>query len=274
MKLKKPHLFLLQPITPIVGFILQKDVYTTNLLYENDQFPTKSLRKTLPFHKLPWMMKTNPNSCVTILKEKNPNLEPENLINKKYLLRPKKLRNRRLKFPLPKMKTVPLGSSILNSELCKNNLRIKFLKDDYNITSISGRQFEYKIKKKTNQSLKTNDFNVSFIKNNYKNRNSVRLDLEDKIDENEKQTPLKTYSGENKGQKYRNVKYDKIHKNKKFKNILEKSVYELRKEINQINDDLKGINLVEKERKKSFYKKDFFTTQIYTKINKKVSAKY
>ena len=45
MKHKKNPLILPHPITPIVGFILQKDVYTTNLLYANDQFPTKSLRK-------------------------------------------------------------------------------------------------------------------------------------------------------------------------------------------------------------------------------------
>ena len=30
---------------PPAGFILQKDVYTTNLLYANDQFPLTSLKK-------------------------------------------------------------------------------------------------------------------------------------------------------------------------------------------------------------------------------------
>ena len=62
MKYKKPNLILPKPISPIMGFILQKDVYTTNLLYANDQFPTRSLRKTIPFIKKPWMKDVNPSS--------------------------------------------------------------------------------------------------------------------------------------------------------------------------------------------------------------------
>ena len=57
MKHKRNPLILPHPITPIVGFILQKDVYTTNLLYANDKFPTKSLRKALPFRKPSYMKK-------------------------------------------------------------------------------------------------------------------------------------------------------------------------------------------------------------------------
>ena len=60
---------------------------------------------------------------------------------------------------------------------------------------------------------------------------------------------------------------DKLHKRENNKNSPDKSIYEIRKDIYQINDDLKMIYLKDKERKKIFYKKDFFSTQIYNKIN-------
>jgi hypothetical protein len=156
MKNKKNHLFLHPKISPIVGFILQKDVYTTNLLYANNLFSTKFLRKTLPFRKSFWMNKTNPNSCLSILNEKKPNLEINEEILKfqKYLFKPKKLRNKRLKFPLPKMKTIPLRNSILYEAICKDNIRIKFLKDDSNITSKFGKKIFYNLTNKNCDNLR------------------------------------------------------------------------------------------------------------------------
>ena len=274
MKHKKPQIILPNPISPIVGFILQKDVYTTNLLYANDQFSTKSLRKTIPFHKPIWMINTNPNSCITILKENNPNLENNNTIEieKRLLLKPKKLRNRKLKFPLPKMKAVPLSYSILQNEICKENIKIKDLKDDFNISSALGRNIKYYLKWKTNRNINKNDFSDSF-NNIYKTHNSIKLKITDENEKNKNNTPLKTFFGNTKTIYKRTIKFDKIHHKPGVKNIPNKSLNELRKDIYQINDDLKRINLKEKERKKLFCKKDFFTTQIYTKINMRIKAK-
>ena len=51
---------------PPSGFILQKDVYTTNLLYANDQFPLTYLKQRLPFRP---PRKLNPNNSVKILRQ-------------------------------------------------------------------------------------------------------------------------------------------------------------------------------------------------------------
>ena len=48
---------------------------------------------------------------------------------------------------------------------------------------------------------------------------------------------------------------------------MEKTADDLRIDIYEINNYLKEIIFKEKERKKSFYRKDFFSTQIYNKIN-------
>lgn len=278
MKIKRSPLILPQRITPIVGFILQKDVYTTNLLYAYDKFSTKSLRKNLPFRKISIGI-TNPDSCITVYKEKTPNLGRNEgfIMEQKLLIKPKKLRKRRLKFPLPKMKTVPLGNSVLNVDVCKEDIRIRYLKDDSNITSRSNIKFIYNLRTKTHGNLKKNDFSVSFNKDQYKYRKTIKLKSEEKSGESEKQNyyhPLKTFFSENKIIYERNIKFDKIHKSKDVKNLAEKSVYELKKEIYQINDDLRNLNLKEKERKFSFYKKDFFPTQIYNKINMKKEQKH
>ena len=275
MKHKKPHLILPKPISPIMGFILQKDVYTTNLLYANDQFPTRSLRKTIPFIKKPWMKDVNPSSCITITREKNSILEKnsEFILDKNFLFKHKKLRGRKLKFPLPKMKTVALSNSILQEEICKDDVTIKYLKDDGNITSTPGKKFKYTLKSKTNRYLKKNDFSVSF-NNTSQSNNSLKLNLNDESEKQKYNSPLKTYTGDKKRINDRKIKLSKIHSKNIIKNIITKNFYELKKDICRINDDLRRFNLNEKERKRSFFKKDFFPTQIYTKIKKKKGLKH
>ena len=275
MNHKKPNLILPQPIPPIVGFILQKDVYTTNLLYANDKFPTRALRKTIPFLKKPRMKNINPNTCITITREKNSIFEKnsEFILDKNLLFIHKKLKRRRLKFPLPKMKTVPLSNSILQEEICKDDIRIKYLKDDGNITSTPGRKFKYTLKSKASRCLKKNDFSVSF-NNTSQSNNSLKLNLNDENEKPKYNTPFKTYAGDKKKINDRNIKFSKIHKKNAIKNLTSKNFYDLTKDIKQINDDLRRFNLKEKERKKSFFKKNFFPTQIYTKINMKKSKKY
>ena len=256
---RRLHLSLYPKISPIVGFILQKDVYTTNLLYANDKFPTKSLRKTIPFLKPSYMHKTNPDSCITILNEKRPKLEinDEILTNSKYPFKHKKLGNKRLKFPLPKMKTIPLTNSILQEEICKEDLKIKFLKDDSNIYSNSGKKLFYNLTSKENSTLNqnSNKNNRDFV---FKKRNSIKLNFKNY---------LKHEKEEEEKQKHKISLKNNSSMGKNNINSLEKSTSDIREEIYQINNDLKEIIYKEKERRKLFYRKDFFSTQIYNKIN-------
>ena len=85
---------------------------------------------------------------------------------------------------------------------------------------------------------------------------------------------MKTYNGDKKRINDRKIKLSKIHSKNIIKNIITKNFYELTKDIHQINDDLRRFNFNEKERKRSFFKKDFFPTQIYTKINMKKGLKH
>ena len=255
---RRLHLFIYPKISPIVGFILQKDVYTTNLLYANDKFPTKSLRKTIPFLQPSYMRKTNPDSCITILNEKRPKLEinDEILTNSKYPFKHKKLGNKRLKFPLPKMKTIPLRNSILQEEICKEDLKIKFLKDDSNIYSNSGKKLFYNLTSKENSTLNQNNNknNRDFV---FKKRNSIKLNFKNYLN----------HKKEEEKQKHKNSSKHNSSLGKNNINSLEKSTSDIRDEIYQINNDLKEIIYKEKERRKLFYRKDFFSTQIYNKIN-------
>ena len=137
------------PILPIVGFILQKDVYTTNLLYANDQFSTKSLRKTLPFRSGSGRKPNNPSSSLTILRQNGflaDNSEDEDTFYMRSTFKPKKLNNKQLKFPLPKINSIPLTNSILREDICKQDIKIKYLDDDLNITSKFGKKIIYNLK--------------------------------------------------------------------------------------------------------------------------------
>ena len=143
---------ILQPkIAPVVGFILQKDVYTTNLLYSYDQFPTKSLRKTIPFRTGSGRKPDNPCSSLTIYRQNgffSENSEDEEVFYMRNTFKPSKLNNKHLKFPLPKIKSVPLTNAILNEDICKQDVKIKYMEDDLNITSKFGKKIIYNLKEK------------------------------------------------------------------------------------------------------------------------------
>ena len=131
---------------PPCGFILQKDVYTTNLLYANDQFPLTSLKKRLPFRP---PKRLNPNNSVKILRQ-NGKIS-DNAENKKEFyfyntFKPKYLIKRKLKFPIPQSKPIPLTNLNYYEEISKKDVKIKNIDDDLNITSINGRKIFYRFK--------------------------------------------------------------------------------------------------------------------------------
>ena len=205
---------------PPCGFILQKDVYTTNLLYANDQFPLTSLKNRLPFRPY---KKLNPNNSITILRQNgriSDNAEAKNVFYFYSTFKPKYLNKKKLSFPMPKSIPIPLTNSNFYEEISKKDIKIKNIDDDLNITSNNGRKIFYRFKESkflgNKKSLLPSISANSYFANNKKLKEETSL-------------------GKN-----------------SLKNI-----------INQLNDDLREIKQMELERKKSFIKDKFFSTQIY-----------
>ena len=208
---------------PPYGFILQKDVYTTNLLYAYDQFPLTSLRKRIPFrhHK-----KENPNKSVIIVRQNGCISDNAKSKHSFYLVntfKPKHLFKKKLLFPIPKSKSIPLTYMNLYEEISKKDIKVKNIDDDLNITSNNGRKILYKFKE------------------NNSNNNNKKI--------------LPSISGNNLHE------YKKI--SEKDKSLAKIS---LRNKVNQLNDELRSIKQIELDRRRSFIKDKFFSTQIY--INK------
>jgi hypothetical protein len=128
------------------GFILQKDVYITNLLFANDQLPITKLAKLLPFRPASGWMPQDPSSCLQIVRQNGLlSLYPENetLFYSKKNFKPKKLNNRKLKFPIPKYRYPPLSSADFYKHLRQQGIRLKYIEDDLNITSKNGKKIIY-----------------------------------------------------------------------------------------------------------------------------------
>jgi hypothetical protein len=251
------------PIQPVVGFILQKDVYTTNLLYANDQFSTKSLRKTLPFRRGSGRKPNNPSSSLTILRQNgfaSENSEDEEIFYMRNTFKPKKLHNRHLKFPLPKIKSIPLTNSILREDICKQDIKIKYMEDDLNITSKFGKKIIYNLKENTNP------YETQFPKK----KSKFKFPIKNKKYGSKKKyntiygQKMKKYNSEFKLRKSPMKKFNKL-RIKDYKNAT--NILPVRQAIYQINSELKLFELEDKERKRAFFKNEFFATQLNTNSN-------
>lgn len=237
-------------IFPPRGFILQKDIYSTNLLYANNQFPLTCLKKTLPFRPTTLRKPDNPNKCLQILRQNgiiSDSSEEEKTFYSFSSFKPKKFNHQRLRFPLPKINVVPLSNSILYQDICNKNVKIKYIDDDLNIPSKNGKKIIYKIKDSNYSKLPAlpivNHSNSSLNINKKEGRNLI------------------------KGMILYNKRSSKnesiIEENKNIKNLLP-----LRQVISELNDSLKLIKKEEKERKRSFIKDNIFKTQISVEKNK------
>ncbi len=221
---------------PPCGFILQKDVYTTNLLYANDQFPLKSLKQRIPFRLSSEDRKINLNDSIRILKEKGNNSQNSERSSSLNNIKPKPLKKRKLKFPLIRIKAIPLTSLNLNENINRKDVRIKNIEDDLNITSNNGKRIFYRFKKANKlQNIKQTKLPNIF------NRN--------KLINSEHNVVFKH-------RKKRKDKNDSDNDKSMDKNTLSHIVEE-------INKDLKYFKKIEKNRKRSFIRDNFFSTQIY-----------
>ena len=131
--------------------------------------------------------------------------------------------------------------------------------DDLNITSKFGKKIKYNLKENNN------------IYENKHMKSKVSLPIRNKKIEKERKfhtvyPKMKKYYSQFKFSKLPMKRLNKLKKkgNKNIKNILP-----VRQAIYQINSELKLIELEDKERKKSFYKNEFFPTQINTFNNNK-----
>lgn len=260
---------ILQPqYLPIVGFILQKDVFTTNLLYANDQFPTKSLRKNLPFRSGSGRKPKNPSRSLTILRQNGAisyNSDNEVLFYTRNTFKPKKLHKRHLRFPLPKIKPIPLTNSILQENICKQDIRIKYMDDDLNITSKFGKKIIYNLKENNNTHYTKfplkNDFSSSPLREkrieSLKKFNTLHAGK------------LKKYISEFKINNLPKRKHNRF----KFRSIQDiKNILPVRQAICQINSELKTIEQDHKDRKRAFFRNKFFATQLNTHSNNESST--
>ena len=217
---------------PPCGFILQKDVYTTNLLYANDRFPLTSLKKRLPFRPISRQRIPNPNDSIQILRQNGKISENSERKNIFYLLsdfKPKALNKKKLKFPLPKIKYTPLSNLNYYEGISKKDLKIKNIEDDLNIYSKNGRKILYKYKE--NKLTNNSKSNFPLIVKHHKTLSNSKT----------KRYIRKIRKGNDKSM-------DKLT---------------LTNVIDELNENLKNIRQLEMERKKAFIKDKFFSTQIY-----------
>ena len=130
------------------GFILQKDVYTTNILYENNLIPdTSKLKYILPFRPKSGRIPQDPSTCIRIMKQIYPIPFVTNMDNIFFIkknLKLKKLKNKKLKFPLPKMKLRPISSNDFYTNI--RGKRARNIEDDLNITTRHGKKIYYSFK--------------------------------------------------------------------------------------------------------------------------------
>ena len=166
------------------GFILQKDVYTTNLLYANNQFPLKSLRQRLPF-RYPSPEKENPNySAINLRHNESSSILDIKNNDLNYSVQPK-IKNLKkilkMKYPIPKGKIISLKNLNFYQEMNNKNIRVKNIDDDLNITSNKGRKILYKFKNnKSNMPIlplipKINDMNNQIKKEKSMSLSNKRL---------------------------------------------------------------------------------------------------
>ena len=215
---------------PPSGFILQRDVYTTNLLYANHQFPLTSLKQRLPFRPKSGKKINIPNNSIRILRESQ-NCDKKNKFYSLNDLKPRNLNKKKLKFPLIRIKTIPLTNLNLHENISKKDIKIKNMDDDLNITSNKGRKifFRFKDEKKISNIKKFNlpsiiHSNINFI----------------------------------------NKKYNIIFRHRKKKqNDISMDKNSLNNIVDDLNKELNIIKRNEKKRKRSFIKDTFFSTQIY-----------
>ena len=187
MKIKK------FPFLNTKGFILKKDVYTTNLLFEHKRinFSTKNL---IPFRNI------NPNPNDININEFLKVNSCRKLQKVESIFKPKL---HKLKFPLNRI--IPPSKSNIDFYPNFKGNKIIYIDDDSNITSLNGKKINFSIKNEENKIT----FNEIFNRN-HKFTNRMLINIS-KIDKNKKDFGVNTYNEYNNGfNDFKTIKIKKI----------------------------------------------------------------
>ena len=154
------------------GFILQKDVYTTNILYENNLILNKNLKNIVPFRPKSGRVPQDPTKCLQILKQICPQTTRDlSVYLYKDFWKTKKLINKKLKFPLPKIRLRPISSNDFYKSIRGSHIRTKNIEDDLNITSNNGKKIHfYYTNTNNNRNKKYKEKSVNFGNGLYDNK--------------------------------------------------------------------------------------------------------
>jgi hypothetical protein len=180
------------PFLNTKGFILKKDVYTTNLLFEHKRinFSTKNL---IPFRNI------NPNPNDININEFLKVNSCRKLQKVESIFKPKL---HKLKFPLNRI-ILPSKSNIDFYPNFKGN-KIIYIDDDSNITSLNGKKINFSIKNEENKKF------YEIFNRNHKFTNRMLINIS-KIDKNKKDFGVNTYNEYNNGfNDFKTIKIKKI----------------------------------------------------------------
>ena len=192
------------PFLNTKGFILKKDVYTTNLLFEHKRinFSTKNL---IPFRNI------NPNPNDININEFLKVNSCRKLQKVESIFKPKL---HKLKFPLNRI--IPPSKSNIDFYPNFKGNKIIYIDDDSNITSLNGKKINFSIKNEENKIT----FNEIFNRN-HKFTNRMLINIS-KIDKNKKDFGVNTYNEYNNGfNDFKTIKIKKIkfpENNKNYNN--------------------------------------------------------
>ena len=181
------------PFLNTKGFILKKDVYTTNLLFEHKRinFSTKNL---IPFRNI------NPNPNDININEFLKVNSCRKLQKVESIFKPKL---HKLKFPLNRI--IPPSKSNIDFYPNFKGNKIIYIDDDSNITSLNGKKINFSIKNEENKIT----FNEIFNRN-HKFTNRMLINIS-KIDKNKKDFGVNTYNEYNNGfNDFKTIKIKKI----------------------------------------------------------------
>lgn len=142
------------------GFLFQKDIYTTNLLFFHQKCKKDEVPKFLDIYDRV-DKKYDLLPLLQIKKEEN-NLSSTSFTRSAA----SKRRQKKLKFPLPKVKIQSL-SSIDFYQKYKGDYKLCYIDDDLNITSKKMKKFVYCSKEPTQQTRTTDVINLNKINDTF-----------------------------------------------------------------------------------------------------------
>ena len=254
---------------PSGGFILKKDVYTTNLLYADDRFSKKSILKNLKFRKPHTNIPLNTSKSLIILHENFDEFKKMYNKNKNYSCLKKKSKKTwgKIQFPLPRVNAKSMSAFNLNKNFCNKNVKIRFMEDDLNITSNKGKKINYNFKGNNANNYFYTEKNISYDLN----ENNIKKRINNKS--NASSNFNKSKNNYVKLNDFYKIDYrPRFRCNKHlFMNKNENNMMPLNLLTSMINSNLKNIMKEDKENKKLMFRNDFFKTQV--KASNKISYK-